>query len=497
MIQYLYMAKKSLETGDYPFTSKLFAAYPASELFVVGGAVRDHLLERAIKDYDLVARGISIEDLMKFLRSHGEVNLVGKRFGVLKFKPAGQDRVFDIALPRREYSRSFTGGYRDFDIQSDPTMPIEEDLARRDFTINAMAYNLRTGEIVDPFLGQKDLKARQIRTVGAAVTRFQEDYSRMLRAVRFACQLNFNISDRATAAIKKMGHHIDDRIDDHWVVAREVISQEFLKGFDANPVRCLELSDELGLLELLFPEIKELQHCEQSPPFHLEGNAWQHLLLALNSTQTDLYKQHFPQPLPLLSKLGILFHDVGKPKAQSMKDGIIHFYGHEQIGAKMTADICRRLKLDSSESHRVACDDLVWLVREHLFSIKSQSKKVSAVVLEDMFFSRRPGKNLLQVILADLMASVTKERHPLEPFEKLIKEIRVLAPNGALPPPLISGSDVIEWCDVKPGPQIAKILRDTREQQLTGLLSDRANARAYIEQTYGTSRNPRPSRGKK
>lgn len=482
------MASPLLQLSDYPFIEKLFAAFPDSELFVVGGAVRDWLLKRPVKDYDLVARGVPIDELIEFLHTQGEVNLVGKRFGVLKFKPSDSDRVLDIALPRREYSRSFTGGYRDFDIQSDPNLPMEEDLARRDFTINAMAYNLRDGSIIDPFFGQKDLKAKTIRTVGPAVTRFQEDYSRMLRAVRFACQLNFAISERTSQAIKKMAYHLNDKIDDNWVVAREVMTQEFLKAFDADAMRTLELSDELELLAIMLPEIKALQDCEQSPPYHLEGNVWNHLLLALRSTQTDLYKQQFPQPLPLLSKLGILFHDVGKPKAQSEKNGKIHFYGHEKIGAEMTAAICKRLHMDACG---IAGTDLAWLVREHLFSIKYQSRPIPATVLENMFFSRKPGTSLLQVILADLMASVTKERNPVEPFEKLIKEIRTLAPDGVLPPPLISGSDVIEWVNIKPGPEIARILKDVRERQLTSALSDRTQARKYIEHTYGTTRNRR------
>lgn len=475
---------------SWPWANDLLKTFEKSELFVVGGAVRDWLLNRPVKDYDLVARGVSIDELLQFLQTKGDVNLVGKRFGVIKFRPHNEKNTIDIALPRREYSRNFTGGYRDFDIQSDPHMPIEEDLARRDFTINAMAYNVRTSSIVDPFFGQKDLQRKTIRTVGAAVTRFQEDYSRMLRAIRFACQLRFDISETTTNAIKKMAYHLNDRSDEHWVVSREIIGQEFVKAYDADPVRCLQLCDELGVLEIILPEIKRMQTTKQTPPYHLEGTAYDHLILALKTTQTPAYKQWFPEPLPLFSKIAILFHDIGKPLTLTEKKGVAHFYGHDEVGSKLAGEVARRLHIDQAE-------DLVWLVKHHLFAIAYQDKKIPATLLEEMFFSRRPGQSLLHCTLADLTASVTTDPNHLAPFEKLMREIKELAPDGVLPPPLISGSDVIEWCHLKAGPEISEILKDVREQQLTGAIKDRANARSYLEQTYGTAGNPRASRGKK
>ena len=204
-----------------PFISKLLAEYPSAGIFIVGGAVRDVLLGWPVKDYDLVAQGIPLDALISSLEKLGEVNLVGKRFGVIKFRPQDDAHFFDIALPRKERSINFSGAYRDFEIQSDYLLPIEEDLARRDFTINAMAYDLRHNTIVDPFFGQKDLKAKTIRTVGSAATRFQEDYSRMLRAVRFASRFGFSISEKTAAAIKKMAHHLHDKLGDEWIVSRK------------------------------------------------------------------------------------------------------------------------------------------------------------------------------------------------------------------------------------------------------------------------------------
>ena len=217
----------------------------------------------------MVAQGIPLDALISSLEKLGEVNLVGKRFGVIKFRPQDDAHFFDIALPRKERSINFSGAYRDFEIQSDYLLPIEEDLARRDFTINAMAYDLRHNTIVDPFFGQKDLKAKTIRTVGSAATRFQEDYSRMLRAVRFASRFGFSISEKTAAAIKKMAHHLHDKLGDEWIVSRKRSAKNSSKP--SMRVRVLyELMDELNLLKTVFPT-QALQACKQTPPYHTEA----------------------------------------------------------------------------------------------------------------------------------------------------------------------------------------------------------------------------------
>lgn len=145
---------KPLLAKPWPFIDRLFEVHPDAEVFIVGGAVRDHLLGLKLKDYDVVVRNVAMDVLAATLEPLGKTDVVGKRFGVIKFRPHGQESFIDIALPRKEYSWSFSGGYRDFDIQSDPTLPIEADLARRDFTVNAMAYNVAPKSIIDPFFGQ-------------------------------------------------------------------------------------------------------------------------------------------------------------------------------------------------------------------------------------------------------------------------------------------------------------------------------------------------------
>jgi len=479
---------KPLLPKPWPFLAKFKKLRPDAQVYIVGGALRDHFLGRPVKDYDLVVCAVPMDELIASLETLGEVHTVGKRFGVIKFRPLDDDRTFDIALPRKEFSWSFTGGYRDFDVQSDHTLPIDIDLSRRDFTVNAMAYNVFTHEIVDPFFGQKDLNEGVIRTVGAATTRFQEDYSRMLRAVRFACRLDFTLSEKTIAAIKRLGVHLDDRLGEEWVVAREVIAQEFLKAFDAAPIRCLQLLDEIKLLQQLLPEVKDLQSCKQTPPYHIEGTAFDHLILALESLGSIDFTQTFPEGVSLMSKLAILFHDVGKPLVASEKNGIIHFYGHELKGAHITKAICDRLLLGSTPYYPFDHDQLSWIVREHLFAIHHKQTMVKAIEIESLFFStRHPGRALLHCMWADQRASVSsKAESTPTPIQRLLEEIKRLAPNRILPPPLLSGDDVIEWLALQPGPKIAEILKFIREEQLQGRLQSKEQAKQAVLHTYGS-----------
>lgn len=162
-----------------------------AELFVVGGAVRDAMLSRPITDLDLVVRGLTLPELKTALSVLGRVDTSGEPWGVLAL--VLDDRNVDVALPRAEKTQVGDGGYFDTQAQPNPTLAIETDLQRRDFTVNAMALNVRTGELVDPFHGQVDVTHRTLRTVGNPVTRFNQDHSRILRCLRFATQLGFTI----------------------------------------------------------------------------------------------------------------------------------------------------------------------------------------------------------------------------------------------------------------------------------------------------------------
>jgi len=233
----------------HPALQPVLAAFRATtaEIFIVGGAVRDALLDRPLTDLDLVIRGLDAERLESALRTIGKVSVVGKKFAVFKLQINGQ--VVDIALPRTD--RSFgTGGYKDVAITADPRLPIEEDLKRRDFTINAMAWNVASKMLVDPFHGQSDLTAKQIRAVGNPIVRFQEDATRIVRAVRFAVELDFVIEPKTRAAIIAHRSRLADQ-----TVSRHVLRSELIKIFSADVDRGLTLCDDLGLTQIVLPQL--------------------------------------------------------------------------------------------------------------------------------------------------------------------------------------------------------------------------------------------------
>ena len=231
-----------------------FAAVRGATVWLVGGAVRDALMGRPTKDFDFVVGGLSAADLERELRRLGEVSLVGRSFGVFKLK-LGDDEV-DVALPRRE-TYAMTGGARDVEAQSDPAMPIEKDLARRDFTINAMAWNSTTHELVDPHGGQKDLIARRLRAVGEADERFREDYSRMLRGLRFAAQLGFEFEPSTWNALRARMPRINDEHDGRRLVPHELVARELLKSLAADPEQAAWLWVNAEAVEQIAPELGE------------------------------------------------------------------------------------------------------------------------------------------------------------------------------------------------------------------------------------------------
>jgi len=227
-----------LDDARLTFSRDLLAAFSMARIFAVGGAVRDEMLGRPVDDVDLVIAGIPREDLEAWLRPRGRLDLVGTRFGVYKFGNV------DIALPRTEHAIAGSrGGYRDFDVQADHTLSIETDLARRDFTVNAMALDLRDGRLIDPHGGQSDLRAQLVRAVGDPRERFREDLSRILRGARIAVQLAFDIDPTTWDAMREMAGEIPS------VVPKETIGKEIGKALRADAPRALALLAEIGFFQ--------------------------------------------------------------------------------------------------------------------------------------------------------------------------------------------------------------------------------------------------------
>lgn len=239
---------------DFAFAHALTREFPKCGVYLVGGCVRDAMLKMPIKDFDFMVTGVPMKALAAFLAQRGKIDLVGKRFGVLKFRPSGTADIYDIALPRTERA-GMSGGYRDFSVQSDPNLPLKSDLARRDFTVNAMAWDVRDGKLLDPFGGEKDLRRKIIRAVGVPEARFREDHSRMLRALRFAVVLGFKIEPKTWKALVRSIRRVNDEVAGERTVPYEVAAREFMKAFSVDPVRTLKLWRESGALSALLPEL--------------------------------------------------------------------------------------------------------------------------------------------------------------------------------------------------------------------------------------------------
>jgi len=487
------------------FLRKLKKKFPQSQIYLIGGAVRDLLLSHSTQDYDFVVRNIPLDALRSFLSRYGNVNLVGETFGVLKFVPneVKPHHVFDIALPRKDFSFK-TGGYRDVRTENDPKLSIEEDLSRRDFTINAMAIEIhfnpfKKNILIDPQEGYKDLEGRIIKTVGQPEERFKEDYSRILRGIRFACQLNFEIEDMTWKAMKdKMSYLLSSGKQ---VVPYEVIAKEFLKSFASNPLKAFDLYDKSGAFQELIPELLKMKGCPQPDNWHSEGDVWTHTRLALQSLYSSKFYQQFKtQKFSLELILSILFHDVGKPYTiqtpEKDKTDRIRFNEHDTVGGEITKKICQRLKLSSPEKVGVNIDNIVWLVSHHMLLSQGRVKKMKASTIEKYFFnSQKPGLDLLKLSFVDILATVPPSGKPnFSDFNQMVQRINSLKSRSYnqksqnLPQLLVNGDEIMQELNLSPGPVIGKLLDLVREEQLNGHLKNKKQAFEFLKSVYGKSK---------
>ncbi len=520
MNQVVHKVKNLKKKRLFHFITRIEREFPDSRVSLVGGAVRDVLLERECKDYDFVVQYVPIQKLQRFLSSLGKVDLVGRRFGVLKFVPkhgkkeieGGLVEPFDIALPRQEASILNTGHYRDFHITTNENLPLEEDLSRRDFTINALAVDMRTGRLVDPFGGLKDLKKKIIRTVGNPEDRFREDYSRMLRALRFSCTLAFRIEPRTSSAMKTMMHDLDREIETPphiktrhdlptmRVVPYEVIASELLKTFIKNPVRAFDLYDSFHVFNTITPELLAMKGCPQPREWHAEGDVWTHTRAALRmltslaffracSVLQELYPSLVVHLSPTLI-IAALFHDIGKPYTLKIpeRDNVdrIRFDGHDRVGGRMAYENVRRLKLYVYSEYGVDPHDVEWLIKNHLLLLNSNFETLKKTTIERYFF-QNPflGATLLQLVFVDSKASKradsTSSMGTYTTFIKKLKQFLAQGgPRRVLPAPLLDGDEVMEILSLKQSPRVGELLHALREEQLARRVKTKRDARKFL-----------------
>ncbi len=416
------------------------------QAYFAGGCVRDYLRGVAPKDFD-IATSARPDDILQI---YPDGNTIGAHFGVILIRHQKWD--FEIATFRAD-GESSNGRHPDQVTFTDA----KEDAKRRDFTINGMFFDPVEKKIIDYVGGQEDLEKGLIRAIGDPELRFAEDYLRLMRAIRFATVLDFEIEKNTWQALKQHAPQITqispERIRDE--LNRIWLSPRRVKGFD--------LLVESGLMKAIFPEIIHLQGCEQPPQFHPEGDVFIHtrLMLSLLPDEVD--------SLPLI--LSVLFHDIAKPATQTFDeaDQRIRFNGHDRLGAEMTADILRRLRYKNN-----IIDDATVAVKHHMSFINVQDMRTAKL---KRMMARPTFNDELELHRVDCLGS----NGMLDNYKFIQQKETEFAAEPLIPPPLISGNDLkqLGW---KPSPAMGEVLLQIQDQQLESKLSTREEALQWVKE---------------
>lgn len=411
--------------------------------FWVGGCVRDLLLGRTPKDYDVVTSALP-DDIERIFPKR---IAVGKKFGVMVV--VEENLHFQVATFRAE--ADYKDGRHPEQVTFGDAMA---DAQRRDFTVNGLFLDPVTDTLHDWVGGKADIQARIIRTIGKPEERFAEDHLRMLRAVRLAAQLGFEIEPGTLAAVKANPQKIRG-------ISAERIRDELLRLFSPpHASRGLELLRESGLLEQVLPELAATVTCEQSPDFHPEGSVFNHLVLML---------KHLPPDADPLLPWAALLHDIAKPVTASTdpKTSSIHFYGHERVGAEMAESILDRLRFPRKQT-----DDIVQAVRCHMqFKDATEMRKstLRRLLLRPTF--------PLELALHKLDCLGSHRR--LDVYDFLVRQAKELEDQPQIKPPLLKGDDLIAM-GFKPGPAMGEVLAELREKQLQDEITTAEQAREWV-----------------
>jgi poly(A) polymerase len=414
------------------------------EAYFAGGCVRDMLLNKPPQDYDITTSAHP-EDVQRLF---AETTAVGAQFGVILVLV--DDQPFEVASFRHD--GPYLDGRRPSEVRYGS---LEEDVQRRDFTINGMVYDPIADRVIDLVEGRQDLERGRIRAIGDAERRFEEDRLRMLRAVRFAASLNFAIEGATFAAIQRLAPTITD-------IAWERIGDEITRILiEGGARRGFEFLDDSGLLKVLLPEIEALKGTRQSPDYHPEGDVFKHTMLLLG---------HLQAPTETLA-YGCLLHDVAKPLCFRQDGERVTFYGHTDKGAVMAEDILKRLKRGRAVWERVS-----YLVHNHLRHVQAPHMRLSTLKR----FLREDGiEELLELARIDALSSSGDLSH----YQFCKERLDRLEEEEIRPAPLVRGGDLIEM-GFEPGPMFSEILRQVEDQQLGGELRSRDEALDWVKKNF-------------
>ncbi len=443
------------------------------QAYLCGGCVRDLLLGREPADYDVTTDATPDQ----VMRIFPETYAVGAQFGVVLVpirgepdsadkntsaasspEPAGNDSgsskadLVEVATFRSDVSYSDGRHPDEVRFSSHP----REDVERRDFTINGLLMDPVSGEVLDFVEGRKDLEARLVRAIGDPERRFAEDKLRMLRAVRFAARFGYAIDPPTFSAIQKLAPQVHQ-------VSQERVREELTKMLtEGQARRAFLLLDRSGLLPEVLPEISAMKGVEQPPEFHPEGDVFVHTLLLL---------EKLPHPCSTTLAWGSLLHDVGKPPTFRVAPDRIRFDGHVEVGVRMAAEICRRLRFSNDDTEQILA-----LIDHHMRFGQVMQMKESTLKK----FLRLPGfEEHLELHRSDCLSS----HGELSAYNFAKDKLASIPAEQMRPAPLVTGDDLIAAGYV-PGPRFKEILSAVEDGQLESRLRSKEQALQFVAHEF-------------
>jgi len=441
---------------------------------VAGGAVRDDLLGLEPKDFDVEVYGVSFERLVELLAHHGRIDLVGQSFGVVKLTVTG-GRVYDFSLPRRD--NKIGRAHRDFLATFDPDITPKEAASRRDFTINAMAYDPVADHLLDFFGGREDLKTRVLRATSAA---FREDPLRVLRGMQFACRFNLTVDAATAEQCRAIAH-------EYSTIAQERVAEEFMKWAikSERPGRIAGYLAATGWIAH-FPEIANILEVPQDPEWHPEGEVGIHTMLVLDAAARIAARDSLQGDERAVLLFSALTHDFAKAGTTALRDrnGVMRWtaHGHEAAGGPLARAFLERIGIKPA-----IADQVVPLVENHLAHSSLRNDVTPRTV-------RRLALRLAPASITQLIRLIEADHSGRPPLPAGLPESAVrirdtaAAQAVATKPqgPLILGRHVLPYFDNQPGPHIGEITRAAYEAQMDGAFSSEEEALHWLRDVMNT-----------
>lgn len=421
-----------------------------TEAYIVGGCVRDSIMGRNPHDWDICTPVLAPELQVLFEEKGYKVVPTGLQHGTVTVVIDGEG--YEITQFRRD--GNYTDGRHPDNVEF--TSDLSEDLERRDFTINAMAYNPMTG-LIDPFDGMRDIRNRRIVCVGSARERFKEDALRILRAIRFAAQLDFSIASDTSFEILMQYKNLEN-------ISIERINSEFVKI-----VTTAKLGEELArygnVFWLFIPELKNMFEFPQNNPYHCY-DVWYHTLAVINNCGSE----------DLITRLSVIFHDIGKPYCyQDDEEGVRHFKGHGRVSADMTDSIMRRLRFDNDTREKV-----VELIYYHDTTFEVGTKYVKRWLNK---IGEKQFRRLLELRKADIKAqnpNYMEERlEKITDIENILENILIGRQCFTIGDLAINGNDVMRTMRINEGKDVGYWLNEILNRVMDGALKNDRNELVY------------------